>query len=198
MRPLDLKRLVVRLVDLPAFIERETGTHLSWSPDGRKCKCVCPFPSHSDRAPSFSIMKHDDGWGYKCFGCGATGTVVEFFKHYYGIADTTDAIQAICEKFEFEDELQLITEAVETFSVGTNDAEKTAAAHIMAANQCRLLLRECVGDRDAWRWVAKAYPALNEAVAARDHLMIMMIYDKARELFDQAAMVERAPQEVAR
>ena len=196
MRPLDLKRLIVRLVDLPAFIEREVGTRLSWSPDGRKCKCVCPFPSHSDSNPSFSIMKHDDGWGYKCFGCGATGTVVEFFRQYYGIPDTASAIQAICEKFEFEDELQLISEAVETFSEGENDAERTSSAHVMAANQCRLLLRVSRGDPDTWRWVTKAYRALNEAVAARDHLMVSMIYNRACELFDQAAMTQQTTQEI--
>lgn len=184
------------MVDLPAFLEREVGVRLSWSPDGKKCKCLCPLPSHSDSDPSFSVMKHYDGWGYKCFGCGSSGTVVEFFKQYYGFFDTESAIKAICEKFEFEDEMQLISEALKTFSVGADSSERTEAAHIMASNQCRLLLRNSGGDQATWRWVIKAYAAMNEAVSAKDHLMVSMIYEKACELFDQSVKEQHHRREV--
>ncbi len=39
----------------------------------------CPF--HTEKTPSLSIYKNR----YKCFGCGASGSVVDFVMAYYGL-----------------------------------------------------------------------------------------------------------------
>lgn len=43
---------------------------------GHEWKACCPF--HADRTPSFTIFKGDSRW--HCFGCGATGDVIDFVR----------------------------------------------------------------------------------------------------------------------
>ncbi|KRA81624.1 CHC2 zinc finger domain-containing protein [Altererythrobacter sp. Root672] len=51
----------------------------------RKCgvewKGCCPF--HYDRSPSFTIF--DGGRRYQCFGCGASGDVLDFVRSLHGV-----------------------------------------------------------------------------------------------------------------
>jgi DNA primase len=42
----------------------------------------CPF--HSDRSPSFTIF--DGGRRFHCFGCGASGDVLDFVQRAYGVS----------------------------------------------------------------------------------------------------------------
>ena len=56
---------------------------------GSNYKGVCPF--HSEKTPSFVVS--DQKQIFTCFGCGATGDVIEFTKRYYNL----DFIEA-CEK----------------------------------------------------------------------------------------------------
>jgi DNA primase len=51
---------------------REVGTE--WT-------ACCPF--HADRSPSFTI--YDGGRRYHCFGCGASGDVLDFVQRLYGV-----------------------------------------------------------------------------------------------------------------
>lgn len=48
---------------------------------GREWKACCPF--HPDRSPSFTIF--DDGRWFKCFGCGASGDVLDFVQRAHGV-----------------------------------------------------------------------------------------------------------------
>lgn len=48
---------------------------------GREWKACCPF--HPDRSPSFTIF--DGGRRFKCFGCGASGDVLDFVQRAYGV-----------------------------------------------------------------------------------------------------------------
>lgn len=56
---------------LPTIIERMTSQQII------KHKTVCPF--HNDRNPSLHV--YDDG-GFKCFGCGVAGDVLDFVGLY--------------------------------------------------------------------------------------------------------------------
>ena len=56
---------------------------------GSNYKGVCPF--HSEKTPSFVVS--DQKQIFTCFGCGATGDVIEFTKRYYNL----DFVEA-CEK----------------------------------------------------------------------------------------------------
>lgn len=41
---------------------------------------------HPDKTPSFKVYKMDDGvWGFKCFGCGASGNVFQFVQKMDGV-----------------------------------------------------------------------------------------------------------------
>ena len=51
-------------------------------PAGKEWVACCPF--HSDRSPSFTIF--DDGRRFQCFGCGASGDVLDFVQRAYGVS----------------------------------------------------------------------------------------------------------------
>ncbi|RIV75663.1 hypothetical protein D2V04_15355 [Pelagerythrobacter aerophilus] len=48
---------------------------------GREWKACCPL--HNDRSPSFTIF--DDGKRFQCFGCGASGDVLDFIGALHGV-----------------------------------------------------------------------------------------------------------------
>lgn len=48
---------------------------------GREWKACCPF--HPDRSPSFTI--YDGGRRFMCFGCGASGDVLDFVQRAHGV-----------------------------------------------------------------------------------------------------------------
>ena len=56
--------------DAAAWLEQQ-GHHVVRN--GRGATLSCPTPDHSDSDPSFSLLRHDDGWGWNCFGCGRKG-----------------------------------------------------------------------------------------------------------------------------
>jgi DNA primase len=50
-------------------------------PAGKEWLACCPF--HADRSPSFAIF--DGGRRFQCFGCGASGDVLDFVQRAYGV-----------------------------------------------------------------------------------------------------------------
>jgi len=56
----------------------------------KKNVALCPF--HSEKTPSFSISQNKQI--YHCFGCGASGDVIEFVKQYEGV-NFIDAIKIL-------------------------------------------------------------------------------------------------------
>jgi len=59
--------------------------------EGREFRACCPF--HGEKTPSFCIYptKGDGSWKYHCFGCGATGDVIDFVRERYGYDNNGDA-----------------------------------------------------------------------------------------------------------
>ena len=53
---------------------------ISLKPSGRRFMCVCPF--HSDSDPSMCVNVEVEVETYKCFGCGTSGSVIDFVKNY--------------------------------------------------------------------------------------------------------------------
>ena len=51
-------------------------------PAGREWTACCPF--HADRSPSFTIF--DRGRRFHCFGCGASGDVLDFVQRAYAVS----------------------------------------------------------------------------------------------------------------
>lgn len=58
------------------------GKLVALRPAGREWMGCCPF--HADRSPSFTIF--DGGRRFHCFGCGASGDVLDFVQRAYGVA----------------------------------------------------------------------------------------------------------------
>lgn len=51
-------------------------------PAGKEWVACCPF--HADRSPSFTIF--DGGQRFHCFGCGASGDVLDFVQRAYAVS----------------------------------------------------------------------------------------------------------------
>jgi DNA primase len=62
---------------LPAVV----GASLKLQRAGREWKACCPF--HADRSPSFTIF--DGGARFHCFGCGASGDVIDYVQQLRGV-----------------------------------------------------------------------------------------------------------------
>ncbi len=75
---LDLEA-IKRANPLPSVAAR-AGLKLTKA--GAELKACCPF--HQDRSPSFYVFA--DGLRWHCFGCGATGDVLDFVQRYYGLS----------------------------------------------------------------------------------------------------------------
>src|SRR5574343_626870 len=55
----------------------ELGVKLYKAASGRLVAC-CPFPSHKDDTPSFSV--YTDKQNFHCYGCHAAGDVIDLVK----------------------------------------------------------------------------------------------------------------------
>jgi len=52
---------------------------------GSEYKACCPF--HADRSPSFTLYRDGAGtWRFHCFGCGASGDVLDLVQRAYAVA----------------------------------------------------------------------------------------------------------------
>jgi hypothetical protein len=49
----------------------------------RSKMCICPFPNHSEKTPSFSVSQQKQI--FKCFGCGKAGDSINLVAEIYGI-----------------------------------------------------------------------------------------------------------------
>ena len=64
---------------------------------GASYKCVCPF--HNEKTPSFNV--NEQRQMYYCFGCQASGDVIEFVKNYYNL-DFGDAVDKLAAEYGIE------------------------------------------------------------------------------------------------
>ncbi len=75
--PIDF--LAVRSTHPLAEVARRTG----YPVDGVSGDVMVCCPVHDDRTPS--MVLHLDSDRYHCFGCGATGDVVQWVRDIYGV-----------------------------------------------------------------------------------------------------------------
>ena len=146
---------VKRKVDLLDYIETNLGMNVRHNGD-ESGVCLCPF--HGDSMPSFRISKADgeDVWLYYCFGCGATGTIIDFFQKYYQLNGPYDAIKKICKDLELDvEDTDLDYLPVKK----TNVKKQMECSHIVACHQCRNLLRQDYDKHS--KWVAQTYKRMN-------------------------------------
>jgi DNA primase len=166
--PLYMYEFVKKKVDLAEFLETELGCHLNWYEPHVSAGTLCPMPKHQEAKPSFRLkfIEEDGLWIYHCLGCGAKGTVIDFFMEYYGIPTSAQAVLAICHRFNIKDSSDLAIKSLGDVKKRVNFQKKMEMTHIVTSNQCRNLLRK---DLDRYsKWVATAYQKMNIALENED------------------------------
>ena len=61
---------------------------------GSNHKGICPF--HNEKTPSFVVSEQKQY--FTCFGCGASGDVIEFVKRYYNM-DFSEAVEKLADEY---------------------------------------------------------------------------------------------------
>ena len=67
------------------------GAQVQLKRAGNEWKGCCPF--HADRSPSFTI--YSGGQRFQCFGCGASGDVLDYVAKLYGLG-MVEAAKVLC------------------------------------------------------------------------------------------------------
>ena len=101
-----------------------------------------------------------------CFGCGAKGTIIDFCMEYYGITSSSEAILYLCNKYGFKMDAKLIADSFKDVKKKMDLNRKIECAHIVASNQCRVLLRKNYTEHS--KWVSQAYRKMNKALDEED------------------------------
>lgn len=60
------------------------GQYTRLKNSGRNLMGVCPFPSHAEKTPSFSVSQEKQL--YHCFGCGKSGNIFSFLRDQQGLS----------------------------------------------------------------------------------------------------------------
>jgi len=71
------------------------GQHTQLKRVGTRMVGQCPFPSHNDKSPSFSVNV-EEGL-YYCFGCGKRGDAITFVREMEGL-DFESAVERLASK----------------------------------------------------------------------------------------------------
>ena len=73
------------------------GRYVPLKKTGSNYKGVCPF--HNEKTPSFVVSETKQI--FTCFGCGATGDVLEFVQRYNNL-DFPGAVEKLCDEYGIE------------------------------------------------------------------------------------------------
>ncbi|MBO4990874.1 MAG: DNA primase [Firmicutes bacterium] len=73
------------------------GQHVVLKRAGSNYKGLCPF--HNEKTPSFVVSEQKQI--FTCFGCGASGDVIEFTKRYYNL-DFMEAVEKLAGQYGIE------------------------------------------------------------------------------------------------
>jgi len=169
-----INRLIFTQVDLPSFLEQQTGRKMRKLGEG-SYKCVCPFPSHKDNNPSFSVEFRDGGWKWYCYGCGTGGSIIQFYKKYFDVSED-EAIEAICDLFDIDDDPRSVIRSMERAHVEAPYRKDIESYYMRIAIECKSMLRDYPGDKEVVKFVKSIYEKSNEALSLSN-------LDELRDLF---------------
>ncbi|MEA2056430.1 MAG: DNA primase [Patescibacteria group bacterium] len=93
------------------------GERLDLKRSGSSYKAVCPF--HSESSPSFFV--NEEMQRYKCFGCGASGDVIEFLEQYDGMS-FLEALKYLADRVGIE---------LKSYSRSNDDKERETLLEIL-------------------------------------------------------------------
>lgn len=171
---------LIKVVNLPDFIEKETGSTLSWGRSKTAGKCHCPMPSHRDSNASFNVnFMYSEVWVYHCFGCGVKGNIIHFCMDYFGCRNKHEAVVFLCEKLDIKNTEELILHGLKNVTKRVDTQRVMENSNIMVSNQCRMLLRK--DYKKNAKWVSQAYKRLDNALDSEDSSAIEQIGYEAFE-----------------
>lgn len=84
----------VRALDCQTVIENISGAQFKGT------FTLCPLPDHNEKTGSLSIDKKRNKW--KCFGCNAGGSTIDFVMYYKGV-DALEAARILAEYYGIDD-----------------------------------------------------------------------------------------------
>lgn len=174
-----LLRHIKEKISLKDFLEDEIGCDFSRMEMEDRGKCNCPFPDHNDQNASFFVRQmEDETWVYHCFGCGRSGTIIDFFIDYYEIS-FQEAIHKICKMFDIKNSNDIVVNEIVNSERKYDLIRKIDNLNIITSNQCRILLEK--NFKKHIDWVKVAYTRLNKAIEDQDELEIENIGNQAFE-----------------
>lgn len=88
----DNFELVKEKVDLMQYVRSRVQLKRS----GKSWKGLCPF--HSEKTPSFTV--DPERKTFKCFGCDAGGTIIDFVMQEHGIKNPSEALEQLARDFD--------------------------------------------------------------------------------------------------
>ena len=189
---LHLYDLVKKKVDLSEFLETEIGCVMKWYEPNISAGTICPMPHHKDSKPSFRIkfIEEDSLWIFHCLGCGAKGTIIDFFMEYYRINNSAEAVLRICKKFGFDKDKSFSSAQLNDIKKKVDFHKKLEYTHIVTSNQCRMLLQKDISKYS--KWIGNAYRKMNDAMDKEDIRVIEEIASEAhKKLMEKKDDVER-------
>lgn len=179
-------------VDLVDFIQKESK--VAFEKVGERWRCLCPMPFHKDSAPSFFVYKTKnnngmDCWLFHCFGCGSSGTIIDFCMGVRHFDYPSDALLYLSEKLGIKASYELIAKAIKEARVDSNIKKKIDSEHYIASRMCYRLLRKNIMDEKINKWVAKSYWKMNKMLKEEDFRGIEKISIDASHLFDNPEII---------
>lgn len=149
----------VKKLDLKNFIERETGS--SFEKVGQSWTTPCPL--HRENKPSFVLKLEPNGvWLFHCFGCDASGTIIDFCMEYFNETSPWNAALLAAEKEGLKLDESVIVNALQNATVQDNRQKDVLISHFVTSCVCCKLLRVCNKDEKTMSWVARAYDSMNK------------------------------------
>lgn len=91
MHTAEITALITRAKAAFSIVQAFEQATVELKRKGKDFECLCPF--HFENTPSCIV--HPDTGRFKCFGCGKSGDVIEFFAMLYKF-EFMDALKSVC------------------------------------------------------------------------------------------------------
>lgn len=170
--------------DLVEFVEQNAGVTFAKTAGAKRWACLCPMPHHKDTTPSFGIWKNHDGmWFYKCFGCGSSGTIIDFWMDFAGLDSLTDAVIQLADHLNL-DESQIVA-SIGSLRQSFDEERRFENQHLRTADVCRRIWQMYPNDPEVVSWIDRTYRRLNQLLAAMDPRGFLEIQREALEMLQR-------------
>lgn len=132
------------------------GTRIKLERAGREALALCPF--HEEKTASFKVYRKENTWLWHCFGCSASGNVIQFIERYDRIP-----FGAAIEKVLSISGWVLGKNQVE--NVFAPVLEKTQTAKTMSMADLQMGIAALQSHQDARKWLGTRFITLETAAS---------------------------------